>query len=78
MVKFTQRQLKDMVYYKYAWDISNSSESDYWAIMKEEGYLVKIGYSCGTYGCNGLLFKGNKTGRLYAITKRTSAIFMFG
>ena len=78
MVKYTQRQLKDMVFYGNAWDISDSTQSDYYSIMKEEGYLTKIGYSCGTYGCNGLLFQGHNTGRLYAITKRTTAIFIFG
>ena len=78
MVKYTQRQLKDMVYYKYAYDISDSTRSDYCSIMNEEGYLTKIGYSCGKYGCNGLLFQGHNTGRLYAITRRTQALYLFG
>ena len=78
MVKFTQRQLKDLVFYGNAWDISDAQDSDYWAIKNNEGNIKKIGYSCGTYGCNGLLLQGCKTGKLYAITKRTTAIFLFG
>ena len=78
MVKFTQRQLKDLVFYGNAWDISDANESDYWSIMNKEGGLIKIGYSCGKYGCNGLLLQGSKTGRLYAITGRTQAIYLFG
>ena len=78
MVEFKQKQLKDLVYYGYAWDISNAYETDYWCIMNNEGNLKKIGYSCGVYGCNGLLLQGQKTGKLYAITKRTSAVYLFG
>ena len=78
MVKYTQKQLKDMVFYGDAWDITNSTESDYWSIMNDEGNVRRIGYSCGKYGCNGLLLQGRKTGRLYAITKRTAAIYLFG
>ena len=77
MVKFTQRQLKDLVRYGYAWDISDADNSDYWSIVNHEGNIKHIGYSCGTYGCNGLLLQGCKTGKLYAITKRTTAIFLF-
>ena len=78
MTKFSQRQLKDMVYYGGALDISNATQSDYHALMNEEGNFDKIGYSCGTYGCNGLLLRGWETGKLYAITKRTTAIYLLG
>ena len=78
MTKFTQRQLKDMVYYGSALDISDAKQSDYWALKNEEGNFERIGYSCGTYGCNGLLLRGCETGKLYAITKRTTAIYLFG
>lgn len=78
MTKFTQRQLKDLVFYGNAYDISDYRESDYWYTMNKEGNMKRIGYSCGTYGCNGLLLQGCNTGKLYAITKRTPAIFLFG
>lgn len=38
---------------------------------------MQVGYSSGVYGCNGMLLKGNKTGKLYAITSRTTAVFVF-
>ena len=47
------------------------------AIEFVEGYYTQIGYSAGVYGCNGMLLQGHKTGKLYAITARTSAIFVF-
>ena len=78
MIKYTQRQLKDMVYYNYAWDISDYTQSDYHSIMNEEGYLKRIGYSCGKYGCNGMLFMGHNSGKLYVITRRTTALYIFG
>ena len=46
-------------------------------IESVEGYYTQIGYSAGVYGCNGMLLQGHKTGKLYAITARTSAIFVF-
>ena len=36
-----------------------------------------IGYSSGLYGCNGVLLRGNKTGKLYAIIGRTPAMFYY-
>lgn len=78
MIKFTQRQLKDMVYYGYAWDASHFTDSDYWSIMKNEGNIRRIGYSCGKYGCNGLLLQGCETGKLFAIIGRTPALYLFG
>ena len=77
MIKYTQRQIKDMVLYKYAEDISHADMTDHAIIMKREGWLNEIGYSCGTYGVNGKLYQGHKTGKLYAITSRTMAIYLF-
>lgn len=78
MTRFTQRQLKDMVYYGSALDVTHATQSDYHALKNEEGGFDRIGYSSGTYGCNGLLLRGWETGKLYAITKRTTAIYLFG
>ena len=40
-------------------------------------HVTQIGYSCGVYGCNGGLLRGNKTGKLYAIIGRTPAMFYY-
>ena len=71
MIKMTQRQIKDMVLYSHA-DMADRA-----VIMQREGYLSQIGYSCGTYGVNGQLFQGHNTGKLYAVTARTTALYLF-
>ena len=71
MEKMTQKALKRLVNLGIAKDVTNSSDrSDI-----PEGYK-QIGYSCGVYGCNGMLLQG-ASGQLYAVTARTSAIWTF-
>lgn len=77
MMRVTQRQLREMVKAGIAKDITNGDNETRREIEKEEGYYVQIGYSSGVYGCNGMLLQGKKTGTLYAITKRTQAIYIF-
>ena len=76
MTKYTQKQLRAMVADGIAIDATRATNETRREIEAEEDYLRKIGYSSGVYGCNGLLLKGNKTGRLYAVTARTTAIFI--
>lgn len=77
MKKYTQKQLKNMVADGIAVDITHGTNETREALEKTEGFYTQIGYSAGVYGCNGMLLKGNKTGTLYAITNRTTAIFVF-
>lgn len=77
MTKYTQKQLKEMVATGIAVDITRYHTQDADALRKKEGYLSQVGYSCGVYGCNGQLFKGYNTGKLYAVTAHTSAIYLF-
>ena len=67
----TQKELKRLVRVGAAKDITNSSSRS--AIP--EGYS-QVGYSSGIYGCNGMLLRG-ESGQLYAVTGRTSAIYIF-
>lgn len=78
MKKYTQKELKNLVSLGCAVDISNGDNDTRKQIEKEEGFYTQIGYSAGVYGCNGMLLQGHKTGKLYAITGRTIAIFIFG
>lgn len=78
MTKYTQKQLKEMVKQGIAKDITYSDSLDYEKIRDIEGNLITIGYSRGIYGNNGLLIKGYKTKQLYAITSRSTALFIFG
>ena len=75
--KYTQKQLKNMVAEGLAVDITYGTNETRSELEKTEGYYTQIGYSAGVYGCNGMLLKGNKTGKLYAITSRSTAIFVF-
>jgi hypothetical protein len=71
MKKYTQAELRRLVAGGYAIDITNTH--DYKAIPEP---YTQIGYAHGIYGCIGKLFKG-ESGKLYAVTKPTSAMFMF-
>ena len=72
MKKYTQKELKNLVNLGLAVDVTRAGERE--AIP--ENY-TQIGYSAGVYGCNGMLLKGLETGQLYAVTGRTTAIFIF-
>jgi hypothetical protein len=71
MEKYTLKELKRLISTGAAKDVTHSSlRSDI-----PEPY-TQIGYSCNLYGCNGMLLQG-ESGRLYAITARSPALFMF-
>ena len=71
MEKYTIKQLKSLVSNGVAIDATYSTKkSDI-----PENY-TQIGYASGLYGCNGMLLKG-ESGQLYAVTSRTTAIYIF-
>ena len=71
MEKYTVKQLKKLVSDGVAKDVTYSSKkSDI-----PERY-TQVGYASGLYGCNGMLLKG-ESGQLYAVTGRTTAIYIF-
>lgn len=72
MTKYTKKQLKDLVRKGVAIDVTNAHEQS--AIP--ENYR-QIGYASGIYGCSGMLLQGCSSGKLYAVTDRTSAIYVF-
>ena len=78
MRKYTRKELKNMVTLGMAEDVTRANNEDYEKIIKREDYLSQVGYSSGVYGCDGMLLKGYKTGTYYAVTSRTSAIYIFG
>lgn len=71
MEKYTQKKLRSLVASGAAKDVTNASNRD--AIP--ESYK-QIGYAAGLYGCYGMLLQGD-SGQLYAVTSRTSAIYIF-
>ena len=70
MVKYTQEELRRLVARGVAKDVTYSDRS----AIAEEYY--QLGYAEGIYGCSGLLLRG-VSGTLYAVTSRTSAIYIF-
>lgn len=77
MTKYTQKALREMVAEGIAQDITRANLEQADAIKASEGWLRQIGYAAGLYGCNGQLLQGANTGTLYAITARTTAIYLF-
>lgn len=77
MTKYTQKQLREMVACGIAENVSNYGCEEARKLEKAEGWLEQVGYASGIYGCNGQLYKGHNTGKLYAITSRTQAIYVF-
>ena len=71
MRKYTQKELKRLVKSGCALDITNAKGYD---VIPEK--YIQIGYAVGTYGIIGKLFEGY-SGKKYAITERSSAIFIF-
>ena len=78
MKKYTQKELRSLISSGAAIDITSGTNKTRKALIEKEGTLSQVGYSSGIYGCNGLLLVGDITGTLYAVAKRTAAIFIFG
>lgn len=72
MTRYTQKQLREMVKSGIATDVTNARKQS----EIPEPYR-QIGYSAGVYGCNGMLLQGVRTNKLYAVTSRTTAIYIF-
>ena len=72
MEKYTIKQLKSLVNSGAAIDVTNAKKQS----EIPESY-TQIGYASGMYGCNGMLLKGCDTGKLYAVTGRTTTIYIF-
>ena len=72
MEKYTNKQLKSLVSSGAAIDVTYAEKrSD----IPE--HYTQIGYASGIYGCSGMLLKGCDTGKLYVVTSRTTAIYIF-
>ena len=77
MMEVKQKELRNMVGEPFVEDITHATQEDYDRIMQTERWLDMIAYSCGVYGRNGVLYRGHETGKLYVITSRTTALFIF-
>ena len=76
MLKEVKRAvIREMIRQGVAEDITHASGRQVEDLNAAEGSFNEILWSRGVYGCNGLLLKGRKSGRLYAITERTGVLF---
>lgn len=73
MEKYTQKQLRGLVASGAAIDITH--EIDPRKAVPES--YTQIGYASGVYGCSGMLLRGLQSGKLYAVTSRTQAIYLY-
>lgn len=78
MMKTTNKDIRNMTKYGKAVDVTYYGVDEYRELKEKEGYFEEIAYSIGSYGCTGRVLQGKNTGTLYAVTSRTSAIYIFG
>ena len=72
MERYTKKQLTNLVKTGAAIDVTYAKkQSD----ITE--HYTQIGYVSSIYGCSGMLLKGCDTGKLYVVTSRTNAIYIF-
>ena len=76
-IKVTRKTIREFVNNGEATDITSISFDDAKKLTADEEWLDTELYSMGVYGCNGVLFRGHKTGNRYAITNRAQSLFYF-
>ena len=76
MERYTQKQLKALVNEGIAESIDFTTNDYRKEIEENHGYLTQIGYAAGAHGCSGGLLKA-RDGKLFAITSRNKAIYIY-
>jgi hypothetical protein len=76
-MKITQKMIRRYLNEMDTVDATTWGTKEYNEASKKEGWLEVFARSYGTYGCNGLVAMGRKTGTYYVVTKRSSAVFLF-
>ena len=74
-MKTTLKKIRRYVAANAAEDLTRKGFAEIDAIRVAECGFERIAYSTGIYGCTGVLVKGNTTGKLYAVTAPTSALW---
>ena len=75
-LKTTLKSIKDFANQAGVIDVTYFSSDKLNKLLKEEGFFNQIAYSAGIYGVSGAILQGAKSGKFYAITNRTTAIFV--
>ena len=74
-MKTTLKEIRRYITTNAAEDLTRKGFAEIDAIRVAECGFECIAYSTGLYGYTGVLVKGNTTGKLYAVTARTSTLF---
>jgi len=77
MKRTTQKAIREEIIAGRAIDATYYTCEQYDNARTTEGGFCTVATSRGAYGCNGLLAQGRKTGTIYAVCVRSSAVFLF-
>lgn len=72
--KYTQKEIKGYTRTGAAQDVTNWTNDQLQALARKP--LDKVGYSSGVYGLNGCIVQDIETGEMYAVTARSTALFI--
>lgn len=75
-MKTILKDIKEQARYNFVTDVTDWKTEDLYKLHHDEQGFNSVAYSTGTYGLNGLIVQGYKSGKLYAVTQRTNAIFI--
>lgn len=73
-MKTTLHDIKEFVKRGLATDITSYS-FDQINELRKDTWFDTVAYATGIYGLNGVVLQDHQTGKLYAITSRTNALF---
>jgi len=75
-MKTTLKDIKGLSRSQMVKDVTYMPLEELRELLKEEIGHTIISYSIGTYGISGVVFQGNKSRQLYAITSRTRNLWI--
>lgn len=75
-MKTTLKEIKEFAKQSTVDDVTYFSNDKLHELSKKEGFFNQIAYSVGVYGVSGAILQGAKSGKFYAITSRTNAIWI--
>ena len=75
-LKTTLKDIKEFAKQAGVVDVTYYSNEALNELLKVEGFFNQVAYSAGVYGVSGAILQGAKSGKFYAITSRTNAIWM--
>ena len=75
-LKTTLKSIKEFANQAGVVDVTYFSNDELDKLSKKEGFFNQIAYSAGIYGVSGAILQGAKSGKFYAITSRTNAIWI--